>query len=135
MSNRSQTGQEALNSFIQSLYQELFSTLCAIINQKFPQSSTATWITLLDVPGGNFNTQWSELGNNKTSNLNDLVYNYINERLAELFYDYSFREPAEVYAREQVMVDIEKPLAAPHTTCRLIDQKAQLVGFLKLGKK
>uniref|UniRef100_A0A914C202 Myosin XVIIIA n=1 Tax=Acrobeloides nanus TaxID=290746 RepID=A0A914C202_9BILA len=134
MSNRSQSGQEALNNFIQCLYHELFSAIGSHINQKLAQHSATTWITLLDVPGGNFNSQWTDWGPSRPSTLNDLILNYLNERLAELFYNCSFKEPAEVYAREQVLVDVEKPISAPHAICRLLDQKAQLVNCVDLDK-
>lgn len=127
MSNRSQSGVEALNSFVKHLYQELFSTICNHINQKLSQNSASTWITILDVPGGNFNSQWTEWGPSRSSTLNDLILNYLNERIAEFFYNCSFKEPIEVYAREQVHVDVERPISAPHVICRLLDQKAQLV--------
>uniref|UniRef100_A0A914R371 Uncharacterized protein n=1 Tax=Parascaris equorum TaxID=6256 RepID=A0A914R371_PAREQ len=69
------------------------------------------------------------------SGLADLTYNYLNERIAELFYDTSFTEPIELYDREQVEVDIEKPTLCPHQITRLIDQKQQLVQLYYLHLK
>lgn len=59
--------------------------------------------------------------------LNDLLYNYVNERIAELYYDACFSEPLEMYKREQVEADVEQTQSSPHEICRLIDQRQQLV--------
>lgn len=120
------TGPEALESFVQCIYSELFSSLTNLINQALnPQKySPSLTIQLLDVPGSNF------FASNKTAGgLNDLIYNYLNERLAELFYKQSFVAPAEFYAREQVNVTVEKPLITPERCTRLLDLKQQLVSF------
>ncbi|KAH7731033.1 Myosin head [Aphelenchoides avenae] len=97
MSNRSQTGQEALQTFVQSLYNELFSTICGLISKSMDRGAPHSWITLLDCPGSSFNQQWTKWGADRPLGLNDLVYNYFNERLAEMSYDYNFQSPAEVY--------------------------------------
>ena len=60
--------------------------------------------------------------------LNDLIFNYANERVSELFYDCTFTEPQEVYSRENVDVNVQHPIHRPHTMNRLLDQKQQLVG-------
>lgn len=127
MSNRSQTGQEALFTFVQSLYNELFSAICSILSKSMDHGAPHSWITLLDSPGASFNQQWTHWGGDRPLRLTDLVYNYFNERLAELYYDHNFRNPAEVYAREQVEVSVDKPPAAPHSLTRLLDRKPQLV--------
>ena len=128
MSNRSQTGQEALQTFVQSLYNELFSTICGHVSKSMDRGAPHSWITLLDCPGSSFNQQWTSWGADRPLGLNDLVYNYFNERLAEMSYDYNFQNPAEVYAREHVEVSVEKPPAAPHAVTRLLDRKPHLVG-------
>ncbi|VDM43622.1 unnamed protein product [Toxocara canis] len=128
MSNRGQNGQEALDSFVSRLYNELFAAVVALLNRGLGASNLATSvsITIIDYPGGNFNAAWTE-GEQRVSGLVDLTYNYFNERIAELFYEASFTEPMELYAREQVDVDIEKPAQCPDQNTRLIDQKQQLV--------
>ena len=126
MANRVENGQEALDSFIQSLYQELVNSIVVLLNQKLNKSSTHS-ITLLDTPGANFGIQWADCTTERMSTLKNLIINYCNERIAELFYDRSFTEPMEVYAREQVNVDVTPPLLHPHTITRMIDRKPQLV--------
>lgn len=59
--------------------------------------------------------------------LNDLLYNYVSERFAELYHDVCFNEPLEMYKREQVEADVEQTQSSPHEICRLIDQRQQLV--------
>lgn len=59
--------------------------------------------------------------------LNEFLYNYVNERFAELYHDICFNEPLEMYKREQVEADVEQTQNSPHEICRLIDQRQQLV--------
>lgn len=133
MANRVQTGVEALNNFIQTLYNELFLTIGIFINKYLLQNESghSTQINILDLPGGNFNfidSTTSLLNNNvKVSTLSDLVFNYVNERIHELIYNVNFCDPVELYAREQVQVQVEKPLANPIPLVRLLDKKQQLV--------
>jgi myosin protein heavy chain len=124
MTNR--TGVEALESFVHCLYNELFASITNLINRALnpQQHSPALTISLFDVPGSNF---FSSAKSGATQGLNDLIYNYVNERLSELFYKQSFVAPAELYAREQVNVTVEKPLTTPERCTRLLDLKQQLV--------
>uniref|UniRef100_F1KQF8 Myosin-XVIIIa n=1 Tax=Ascaris suum TaxID=6253 RepID=F1KQF8_ASCSU len=133
LSNRGQNGQEALEAFVAHLYNELFYAVVALLNRGLGATNlaTTTSITIIDFPGGNFNAAWSE-ESQRTSGLADLTYNYLNERIAELFYDTSFTEPIELYDREQVEVDIEKPTLCPHQITRLIDQKQQLLNCVDI---
>jgi myosin heavy subunit len=127
MTNR--TGPEALDSFIQCIYNELFSSLTNLINQSLNplKHSPLLTIQLFEVPGSNFFSKSHQIGG-----LNDLLFNYLNERLSELFYKQSFIAPAELYAREQVNVSVKKPLATPENCTRLLDLKQQLVSIKKL---
>uniref|UniRef100_A0AC34FAZ7 Uncharacterized protein n=1 Tax=Panagrolaimus sp. ES5 TaxID=591445 RepID=A0AC34FAZ7_9BILA len=134
MANRVENGQEALDSFIEALYQELVNSIVSLLNQKLNKSFTHS-ITLLDIPGANFGIQWADYPTEKMSTLKDLIINYCNERIAELFYDRSFTEPIEVYAREQVNVDISPPLLQPHTITRMIDRKPQLINSVNLEQR
>lgn len=134
LANRSESGPEALDSFIQAIYQETFNSIVALVNEKLNKSSCNS-ITVLETPGANFNYQWTEWVTEKMSNLRDLIINYTNERLAELFYDRSFQEPIEIYAREQVKVDVTLPLLKPHTITRLIDRKPQLINSVNLEER
>uniref|UniRef100_A0A915BBY9 Uncharacterized protein n=1 Tax=Parascaris univalens TaxID=6257 RepID=A0A915BBY9_PARUN len=133
LSNRGQNGQEALEAFVAHLYSELFYAVVVLLNRGLGATNlaTTTSITIVDFPGGNFNAAWSE-ESQSASGLADLTYNYLNERIAELFYDTSFTEPIELYDREQVEVDIEKPTLCPHQITRLIDQKQQLLNCVDI---
>lgn len=133
MANRGQTGQDALNSFVSCLYSELFASVVSLLNRGLGAANlvTSTSITIIDFPGSNFNSVWSESGG-QTSGLSDLVFNYVNERIAELFYDASFTEPMELYEREHAEVDIERPHLCPHFITRLIDQKQQLLNCVDI---
>ena len=134
LANRSESGPEALDSFIQAIYQETFNSLVTLINEKLNKNSCNS-ITVVETPGANFNYQWAEWMTEKMSNLRDLIINYTNERIAELFYERSFQEPMEVYAREQVKVDVTLPLLKPHTLTRMIDRKPQLINSVNLEQR
>lgn len=126
MANRTETGPEALDSFIQAIYQEMFNTIVFLINSKL-NKNFCNVINLLDIPGANFNYQWAEFETEKISNFQDFIINYFNERLAELFYNKSFQELMEIYAQEQVKVDVTLPLLKLDVLTRIIDRKPQLV--------
>lgn len=127
MSNRTQTGQEALNAFIQALYNELFSTIINLINITLSQNENNNsnfHINFFDYPGGNYYT------NNKSNQINsidNLIYNYLNENITELLYNSTFTKQMELYNQEQVQVPMEKPLVNPQILIRLLDRKQQLV--------
>lgn len=119
------TGQEALISFVQTLYNELFSALTNLINKFINKQTPFTTITLLDVPGSNFTRTSST-----PSDLSDFLFNYLNERLSELFHKASFKNPQDLYQREQVDVAVERPRTSPQHLTRLVDRKQQLVSTL-----
>ncbi|KAI1733242.1 myosin head (motor domain) domain-containing protein [Ditylenchus destructor] len=136
MSSRSQTGQEALDSFIQSLYAELFSILANMINKQLAgRSEGVSHINILDIPGGTFSDAWDKSTNTKPGGLNELVFNYVNEKVLELFYNTNFVEPAELYAREQVQVTLDKPMANPQPLVRMLDKKQQLLNCADLERR
>lgn len=138
MTNHIQSGIEALNNFIQTLYNELFLLIGIFINKFFLQNENGhlTQINILDLPGGNFNFNNSNnliQSNDLTEKtLSDLIFNYVNERLHELIYNVNFCNPIELYAREQVQVAVEKPLANPIPLIRLLDKKQQLTNCADL---
>lgn len=136
MSNRGHTGQEALHSFVACLYNELFSSIVSFLNRGLGATgfSSSTTITIIDIPGSNFNSAWCE-GEVRASGLPDLVFNYVNERIAELFYDVSFTEQMELYAREQVEADMERPHLRPHYVTRLLDRKQQLLNCVNIDMR
>uniref|UniRef100_A0A7E4ZSW7 Myosin-XVIIIa n=1 Tax=Panagrellus redivivus TaxID=6233 RepID=A0A7E4ZSW7_PANRE len=134
LANLSESGPEAVESFVQALYNNLVHAITTKINEKLSGNS-ASAISLLDIPGANFGLQWADTRTEFMSGLSDFVINYCNERISELFYDRSFREPMEVYAREQVNVDLTPPLLQPHTITRLIDRKPQLVFSVNLEER
>uniref|UniRef100_A0A1I7XSV6 PDZ domain-containing protein n=1 Tax=Heterorhabditis bacteriophora TaxID=37862 RepID=A0A1I7XSV6_HETBA len=130
LSSRGPDGPEALISFTSALYQELFNVIIDDINKALSANSACSWISILDYPGSTFHSEWAD-GKQCALGLNELVYNYVNERVSELFHDVSFYEPQElqVYSREQVEVEVELPFLSPHAINRLLDQKQQLVRF------
>uniref|UniRef100_A0A158R4R5 Unconventional myosin-XVIIIa n=1 Tax=Syphacia muris TaxID=451379 RepID=A0A158R4R5_9BILA len=133
MSHRTVTGQDALNNFISTLYSQLFAAVVMLLNRGLANTnqSVHSTISILDYPGNNFNSAWIE-SDTKVSGLTDLIYNYLNERIAELCYEKKFTEPLELYAREHVDVDLQAPHLRPHYVTRLIDQKQQLVNCVDI---
>uniref|UniRef100_A0A1I7S251 Unconventional myosin-XVIIIa n=1 Tax=Bursaphelenchus xylophilus TaxID=6326 RepID=A0A1I7S251_BURXY len=125
-----QTGNEALQSFVQALYNELFGAITNQINKYLNKSTAFTTISLLDIPGSTFLNSTSE-----PADLSDFIYNYYNERISELFYKSNFKSPLDLYEREKVEVEVERPLATPAHLCRLIDRKQQLLNSADVEKR
>ncbi|VDN02002.1 unnamed protein product [Thelazia callipaeda] len=126
LSTRNQTGQEALNRFIACLYKELFVAVTRLVNRRLGGggSTSLSTITIIDYPGNDFGSFIPDEVH--VRGLNDFLYNYVNERFAELYYDMCFIEPLERQKREQVEAHIEQTQSSPHEICRLIDQRQQL---------
>uniref|UniRef100_A0A915PS61 Myosin motor domain-containing protein n=1 Tax=Setaria digitata TaxID=48799 RepID=A0A915PS61_9BILA len=126
LSTRDQTGQEALNRFIACLYNELFNAVVRLLNRRLGEggSTSSSTITIVDYPGSEFGSFSPD--ETHPRGLNDLLYNYVSERFAELYHDVYFNEPLEMYKREQVEADVEQTQSSPHEICRLIDQRQQL---------
>lgn len=134
MSNRTQTGQEALNVFIQTLYNELFTMIIKLINNTFNPNENNNFnfnINLFDYPGGNYSTNYKS--NQIINSIDDLIYNYLNESVTELLYNSTFTKQMEFYNREQVQVPMEKPLVNPQILTRLLDRKQQLVFLINFN--
>ncbi|CAD6190812.1 unnamed protein product [Caenorhabditis auriculariae] len=132
LTSRGCDGPEALNAFGAALYQELFQNIVEHVNRALSSNSACSWISVLDYPGSTFVPSWA---GDRPCGLNDLVMNYVNERISELFYDISFVEPQEVYAQEQVDVHIDVPLSSPHPLNRLLDEKQHLLTSTDIEKR
>jgi hypothetical protein len=100
---------------------------------------TKTSITLVDCPGFQNpasvavgkREQGSATGR-RVAGFGDFCFNYVNERLHELFYNSSFTNPMEMYRLEQVDVDCEEPSVSPKQMVQLLDKPSQqeLVRFV-----
>ncbi|CAJ0928533.1 unnamed protein product, partial [Mesorhabditis belari] len=135
LTSRSAEGPDALGSFCATLYSELFGVIVDSINGALSANVPCTYVTLVDLPGTNFNAAWIDGPKRRASNLNDLVYNYVNERVAELFHDKNFAEMDEIYTREQVEVEVDKPVGSPHLLNRLLDEKQHLANCTDLERR
>ncbi|KHJ80436.1 hypothetical protein OESDEN_19889 [Oesophagostomum dentatum] len=90
---------------------------------------------ILDYTGSSFHVNWTDGSSKKVLGLSELVHNYINERVVELFYDACFLEAQEVYSREQVDVEVEMPIVSPCPLNRLLDQKQQLLACTDIERR
>ncbi|KAK6025724.1 hypothetical protein OSTOST_08368 [Ostertagia ostertagi] len=135
LTSRGPDAPEALVSFCAGLYQELFYTVVEFINKALLSNAACTWISVLDYTGSSFHTSWTEGNGQRFLGLNDLVHNYINERVAELFYNVCFVEAQEVYSREQIDVEMEMPLVSPCPLTRLLDQRQQLLSCTDIDRR
>ncbi|GMT25529.1 hypothetical protein PFISCL1PPCAC_16826, partial [Pristionchus fissidentatus] len=145
ISNRSLDGVDALKTFVAALYQELFCSVVELLNRGLGSTATDaafTQINIIDPPGCTYSAAWQPARSRQqqaataatpqvcakpsAGTLYDLVFNYVNDRLAEAFHDTHFAEMQELYAREQVEVTVQPPIGSPHPLNRLLDQKQQL---------
>ncbi|MFH4981143.1 hypothetical protein AB6A40_007852 [Gnathostoma spinigerum] len=128
MSNRSRNGQESLESFISCLYNALFASIVSLINRGLSSSNIgiSSTISVVDIPGNNISSQWLD-ANSEGRNLNDFIFNYLNDRILELFYGVTFTDSIDLYRKEHVEVDVDIPITNPSLVARLADQKPQLL--------
>ena len=63
MSNRTLSGQDALNNFISTLYNQLFAAIVMLLNRALGGTNhpAPTSIAIVDFPGSNFNSVWAEV--------------------------------------------------------------------------
>ncbi|KAL6739531.1 hypothetical protein Aduo_012973 [Ancylostoma duodenale] len=135
LTSRGPDAPEALISFCAGLYHELFCTIVEFINKALVSNAACTWISVLDYTGSSFHSDWTDGSARKVLGLNELVHNYINERVAELFHDVCFVEAQELYSREQVDVEVEMPIVSPCPLNRLLDQKQQLLACTDIERR
>ncbi|WKY03227.1 hypothetical protein Q1695_004738 [Nippostrongylus brasiliensis] len=135
LTSRGPDAPEALVSFCAGLYQELFYTIVELINKALQSNAACTWISILDYAGSSFHSDWMDGNVKRVLGLNDLVHNYINERVTELFYNACFVEAQEVYSREQVDIEMEMPLVSPCPLTRLLDQRQQLLSCTDIDRR
>ncbi|VDL76832.1 unnamed protein product [Nippostrongylus brasiliensis] len=135
LTSRGPDAPEALVSFCAGLYQELFYTIVELINKALQSNAACTWISILDYAGSSFHSDWMDSNVKRVLGLNDLVHNYINERVTELFYNACFVEAQEVYSREQVDIEMEMPLVSPCPLTRLLDQRQQLLSCTDIDRR
>uniref|UniRef100_A0A0K0DNP0 Myosin motor domain-containing protein n=1 Tax=Angiostrongylus cantonensis TaxID=6313 RepID=A0A0K0DNP0_ANGCA len=135
LTSRRSESSEALLSFCAGLYQELFYTIVDLINKAMVSNSAFSWISVFDYPGSTFHINWTERSGHRILGLSDLVYNYINECVTELFYNTCFVDAQEVYSHEQVDVEVTLPIVSPCTLTRLLDQKQQLLACTDIDRR
>ncbi|GMR50128.1 hypothetical protein PMAYCL1PPCAC_20323, partial [Pristionchus mayeri] len=155
ISNRALEGGDALKTFVAALYQELFCSVVEMLNRGLGSTATDaafTHINIIDPPGCTYSAAWqparpkqqlqngaatasSQQSRRPAATLYDLVFNYVNDRLAEAFHDAHFAEMQELYAREQVDVSIPPPIGSPHPLNRLLDQKQQLLNSVDIDRR
>uniref|UniRef100_A0A0N5BJ47 Myosin motor domain-containing protein n=1 Tax=Strongyloides papillosus TaxID=174720 RepID=A0A0N5BJ47_STREA len=122
MSNKNQSGIDALGSFIKTLYQEMFNSIVGHINEVFTPKNSSTFITLLDYPG--YNNHISLTNMDISSDLSDFINNYFNERILELSYDVHFKNAAEFYTSQEIDdVELNGPIISPSHITRLFDTR------------
>ncbi|CEF70591.1 Myosin heavy chain-like [Strongyloides ratti] len=121
MSNKNQSGIDALGSFIKNLYLEMFNSIVGHINEIFTPKNSSTFITLLDYPG--YNSHLNLINSNMSGDFSDFINNYFNERILELSYDIHFKNAVEFYTNQEVDVELNGPIIDPSYVARLFDTR------------
>ncbi|XP_026333803.1 unconventional myosin-XVIIIa isoform X2 [Hyposmocoma kahamanoa] len=97
------TGAEALDAFVNGLYNETFNIIAALVNRSLSTSArTSASILLLDTPGAD-NPMCA--GQQSGASLSKLLSNYLQERLQAVFHDAMLVSPRERYAQEGIALD------------------------------
>ena len=101
----------------------LSSSCCRSLTSNY---RTVASITVVDCPGfQNPTSLGNRPGVKRFGNFSDFCFNYVNERLHQLFYQTSFTTQLELYRQEQVQVDFEEPQQGPHALVEIIDRPSQ----------
>uniref|UniRef100_T1J6E8 Myosin motor domain-containing protein n=1 Tax=Strigamia maritima TaxID=126957 RepID=T1J6E8_STRMM len=97
---------EAMEGMAMGLYAEAVNLLVALINRSINSGSrSVTSILVLDSPG--FQNP-ATCGRQTGATLEDLCYNYCQERLQLLFYENTFVDQQDRYVQEHVDCDLEE---------------------------
>ncbi|CAK1541728.1 unnamed protein product [Leptosia nina] len=96
-------GSDALEAFVNGLYNETFNIVAALINRSISTASrTSSSILLLDTPGAD-NPLCA--GQQSGAPLSKLLSNYLQERLQSVFHEAMLVAPRERYAQEGITLD------------------------------
>ncbi|XP_039251994.2 unconventional myosin-XVIIIa-like isoform X2 [Styela clava] len=117
------SGQDNLEAFVTGLYTEVFRLVISVVNRCLSVSNfnAKSSLIVVDTPG----MQCFESNNdNRTTfaSLEDLAYNYVQERLQLLFHHNSFTRLQERYEQENVTCDFEPLEGDVHTVADSIDR-------------
>ncbi|XP_037872531.1 unconventional myosin-XVIIIa isoform X1 [Bombyx mori] len=94
---------EALDGFVNGLYNETFNIVAALVNRSLSTSArTSASILLLDTPGAD-NPMCA--GQQSGAGLSKLLSNYLQERLQAVFHEAMLVAPRDRYAQEGIALD------------------------------
>ncbi|RVE54000.1 hypothetical protein evm_001403 [Chilo suppressalis] len=97
------SGAEALDAFVNGLYNETFNIVAALVNRSLSTSGrTAASVIVVDAPGAD-NPMCA--GQQSGAPLSKLLSNYLQERLQAVFHDAMLVAPRERYAQEGITLD------------------------------
>ncbi|NWW91844.1 MY18B protein, partial [Rhynochetos jubatus] len=113
------TGVECVEGMASGLYEELFAAVVSLINRAFSsQHLSMASIAVVDTPG--FHNPRHQRGE-RAATFEELVHNYVQERLQALFYEKTFVSEMERYREENVEVSFDLPERSPLATLSIID--------------
>ncbi|XP_076367271.1 unconventional myosin-XVIIIa-like isoform X2 [Tachypleus tridentatus] len=113
---------ESLQALVAGLYSEVFHALLTLINRSLAGSSSRRMasIQVLDAPGFQNPASCNKYSG---SQLQDLLYNYCQERLQLLFHKATFQAQEDRYTQENISWDSDHYLnITPEPMVSLIDQ-------------
>nr|XP_026692375.1 unconventional myosin-XVIIIa isoform X2 [Ciona intestinalis] len=103
-----QSGEQQLNSFITTLYIEVFRSVVSYINRSLSSSHRSQHtILLVDTPGyqGSSGVKEGQRG----ASYSDLTYNYVQDRLHAHYHSHAFTSHRDRYLQEDIDCDITVP--------------------------
>ncbi|KAK3521819.1 hypothetical protein QTP70_018550 [Hemibagrus guttatus] len=102
------------------LYEELFTAIVSLINRALcSQQLTLGSVIVVDAPGLR-NPRHS--GKDRAAGFSEFCHNYLQERLLEHHFTYTFTNCLDRYTQEKVSVDFEAPEDSPQKVVCAIDQ-------------
>uniref|UniRef100_A0A8D8R4Z1 Unconventional myosin-XVIIIa n=1 Tax=Cacopsylla melanoneura TaxID=428564 RepID=A0A8D8R4Z1_9HEMI len=117
-------GGEALESFAANLYAEILNSVGALINRSLSSAvHTVCSLLLVDSPG--VQNPGSTGLNQSGAGFNDLVFNYVQERLGLLFHHSTLVQPKDLYSQEHIDIPGLDPAdddcSSPQSLVSLLD--------------
>ncbi|XP_037122211.1 LOW QUALITY PROTEIN: unconventional myosin-XVIIIb-like [Syngnathus acus] len=115
------TAAQCLQGMASALYEELFTAVVSLINRSLSgQQLALASVMVADAPG--LRNPRHHAAHQRAADFSDFCHNYLQERLAHYRYVHAFTNSQDIYAQENIQVELECPESKPADVVSAIDQ-------------